>query len=230
MTKEKSLEEVTDLPKDPPAEKLEKPDYLPDNYWNAESGEANFTGFREEYDAMSVRISQIDDDAKDLPENADAYQITLGEEFEIPEGLEFSIEEDPRVEGLKTWAHENKIPQSALNELVKIHATSEIAGLTTARDEAVAERDKLGKNPGARLESVKNAVHAKLAGNPALADALTASLTTADALRAVEKLVGSSQGTPPPNEVTEGRGDDFHKLPPKERLRILNQQIADKSK
>lgn len=171
----------------------EKPGYLPDNFWNTDTGEADFGAFRSEFDTLSEFKAAQDERIASLPKEADGYEVGLPEGFEIPEGTDYEFNpDDPRVGPLKEWAAANQVSQAALNDLIGLHAGHDIEGVKETTAFAQAEMAKLGDNPQARINTVKEVVSSLLP--KANAEAVMAGATTYEAVVGLELMASRMRG------------------------------------
>lgn len=117
-----------------------KPEYLPDNFWNADKGEADFEGMAKSWRDLRGKISK---GAHNAPADG-KYDLSA---LEMPE-------DNPMANTLTGWAKENGISQAQFDELAtKIRATAqEVMGAETI--DPAAEMKKLGPNANAMVNGM----------------------------------------------------------------------------
>tara|TARA_R100000656_G_scaffold120676_1_gene95086 strand:+ start:1400 stop:2191 length:792 start_codon:yes stop_codon:yes gene_type:complete len=174
----------------------EKPEFIPTKFWDAEKNELKVKEFADSYknlekafhtkvdDLTPVVKKQIESDMiKDRPETANGYEVKLDEPFgdiQLPS-------DDPLVSWWKDTCYKsgynNEIFNEGINQYLKA-STSNVPDHDT-------EMGKLGENSSARLESVDLWLKKQLSGDEY--DTMADYLTTADSVRAVEKIMKQTQ-------------------------------------
>lgn len=170
-----------------------KPEFLPDQFWADD--QADYGAFRSEFETLSQFKSEAEAAQASLPQSADDYAVALREGFEVPEGVEYQLNpDDPRVPALREFAHKHGLSQDAMHDLLEMHAGGEIEAIKTQQSHSIEEMKKLGSDASGRVERIKNSLISQLpkSQGEALADALT----TADAVIAVDALLGRMTGKP----------------------------------
>lgn len=176
--------------------------WLPEQY-RGESG-PDFDGFRTHYEDLQANLSALTEAQPQAPESPDGYDLTLPDEIDYgeitpPEWFEFDLDQDnPLVGELRNWMHEMKMPAEASKGLVAMLARYEAQRASQADAMAQQEMQSLGQGAQARIEKVQRAVETRVR-NEAQRNALLQSLTTADAVRALEELIGGSANPKPPS-------------------------------
>jgi hypothetical protein len=133
-----------------------------------------------------------------LPATPGAYEAKLPDNFEMPAGVEFKINEsDPLLINARAWAHAKGFDQATFSEMVGIYATAkanETAQLSAAHAAEVAKMGANGTQRVTALETwLRGVVGDKLAGP------MRSMMVTADIVKGMETLQGkfSSQGAAP---------------------------------
>lgn len=197
----------------------QRPDNVPEKFWDAGAGSLRLDDFAASYADLSQQVQVQSDLAASLPDQADGYEIGLPEDFEAPEGFEFSVDGDDRAEALRDWAHSNKIQPSALNALMAIYAKDQVSAFETMSSEMAS----LGSNAKGRIADLTVALNARLPNDEA--QALAGTLGSAAAVRAVEKLIaGRASAAPAPHQQQPAQDDLMSITDPVVRLRAINAQ------
>lgn len=127
----------------------QRPEWLPEKFWDAEKGEPRTESMAKAYSTLEKNKGKSNEKA---PESADEY---FGEGFEVPEGLE-NVEADDNA--LKTAAsvfHKHGIPVETGRAIV----AEFLQGLDPLMPEAIdeeAELEKLGQGGPALVAGLKN--------------------------------------------------------------------------
>ncbi len=149
--------------------------------------------FRARYDELAAQAAQAEEAQAALPESPDKYEIRLGElEYPegvtLPEGYELSIlKDDPDLPALKQVFHDHKLPQEAVDRIMEVAAIREARQVSTLEADRTEQIGKLGPDGQSRIDTVKKTLDARLP--PELAADLYSGITTAAALRGMEKLL-----------------------------------------
>lgn len=164
---------ATGTPGGPEGGALERPDWLPEDLWTG-------TGFNADaFAALKAGPAA----AADLPAAADAYVLPT------IEGFDSEVAGKSPVFGvLRTAAFDAGIGQAGFDGLVKSYVEGETA---KSQEATAAEMALLGANATARLTAVNTFIRSTLPADEA--DALAASVTSAKAVMALEKLMGAGK-------------------------------------
>lgn len=182
----------------------DRPDYLPEQFWK--EGAADVEGLSSAYSELSAYKAVQDERAKLVPSEASEYAFALPEDFKVPEGLDFTIsDDDPRKDALQAWAKDAGITKGDFSKLLAIQAQHDAAALQSIKEKTSSEIEKLGANGATRVSGLYQTLKGSLP--QAQAEALASSLTSADAVRAVEKLIQNAAGVTPP-AAQEQAGND----------------------
>lgn len=196
-----------------------RPENLPEQFWDAEKGAVLLDDLASSYADLSQQVQIQSDLASALPENAEGYELGLPDDFEAPEGFEFTVEGDERVGALRDWAHANKIQPSALKALMGIYAQDQAEAHQVMSEEMAS----LGSNAKGRIADLAVALNARLPNDEA--QALAGTLGSAAAVRAVEKLIaGRGSAAPAPHQKAPDQDDLMAITDPVKRLRAINAQ------
>ncbi len=185
---------------DPPSGGTERPDWLPEELW----GEQGFN-------ADAFEQIKAGKKADDLPADADAYVLPDIEGFNKDVAAA-----SPILKVLRSAAFDAGMGQEGFNGLIKSYVEGEA---TKASEQMQAEMTALGANAKARISAVNTFIRSALPKEEA--DALAASVTSAKAVMALEKLMatgkpgggGRGQPTPPPTRKSREEIDKLMASP-----------------
>ncbi len=195
---------------DPPAAKLERPDWLPESLWDAEKG------FKQQdfEDLVAFKAERTSAEAS-RPESPDAYEAKLPEGFKLPDGVQVEDgqsvinADDPRIAELRKVAHEKGWSQQDFEDVLAMGINMDIAADAKRTELLEAERAKLGSRAKDRVQAVASWVDAKL--GPKLGNSLKQMMFTAEQIEAFERLMSLNRrdvpGTPGASrEARDGSG------------------------
>lgn len=191
-----------------------RPDWAPEDLWDAKTGlkAADLATRLKEYGELKTAA-----DARNaaIPASADLYQPALPEGVQLPDGYAIN-QNDPRLPGLREFAHKAGLNQQQFSQLVALDL-QQLQRYRADYDAKIqTEIGKLGANVSQRVGAVQT-WFAATAKSQAVALRLNAMLETADLVEHFEKLqkavtsqgvdqlrTGHREGQPDPNE-------NFHK-------------------
>ena len=218
------------------SEPIDFSNVLPDSY-KGDDGAWNTDGFRADYDALVSFKAQADERTAEIPETADAYKWALGEDHQFPEGFDAKdfatkdadgkdVDFDPNAmldaEDASVKALQELMHQVHKGEVSPVAAMSKMAGMMINRDikammdlkaEAADQTKALGPEGQSRIDTVDRSLKAMLPEKEAAA--VADSITSADALRGMEKLLQKQGGA---NKPPAGKGVDYASMTPRQRL------------
>ena len=150
MTEENTTQETTQ-------EELTRPEYIPEKFWNQDTGEANVEALSTSYNSLEKKLGQRTDELTkqirtDIEQERSAntpekYEVVLPE---IPEDIELDVnEEQPLLQWWSETAKSMGLSQDQFNEGINQFVQNEISGLPDTQEEMVA----LGDNAKQRIES-----------------------------------------------------------------------------
>lgn len=167
----------------------ERPDYVPEKFWKDGKVdlETAFTSYKELETRFTTKteelLKQLDAERrKSLPEAPEKYEVDLGQDAPVPKE---ALEAHPSLDWWRKTAFEAGLPPEKFNEGV-----SQLVSILTAGPDLEAEKAALGENADARITAVGQWAQARLADDPAAFDAVRMIGSTADGIRALEKLMG----------------------------------------
>lgn len=214
---------------DPVAEKPSRPDYIPENLWDAEKGFKS-----EDFNALVARDAEHSARAAQVPESADKYEFKLPHDFAFPDGVEVKDGEmpinadDPRVAAARDFALANQFSQAQFEGLIAMGVNLDLAEQSALKGAMAKEVEKLGAKGNDRIAAVKAWVGAKLPGDQA--EALLGTLYNAKQIEAVETLMRLNRGAVPgspgagrDSAKPELSDEEYSKMTPTERINYARQ-------
>ncbi|MDJ0950912.1 MAG: hypothetical protein QNJ94_18530 [Alphaproteobacteria bacterium] len=131
----------------------ERPEWLPPNFWKADSGEVLVEALAKSQKDLRGQITKGADKAPDKPE---AYEFKVGDELKDVEKLAFdNPDDDPIVKGFREFCHERKVPQALAAEAYEWFIGA-VRDMLPELPDPIAEKKKLGNNG----EAITNAIGA----------------------------------------------------------------------
>lgn len=218
---------------DPPADPVDSPaapdwSFLPEDVRGEEG--LNADKFREHYETLAAEHAQFLEARAGVPEDG-KYEFAVPDdldfgELELPEGFTVALKADdeayaPLFEELQGVMHKHGMPSAAAGEMMGLLAKMEATRTSAFYRQAKADFEKLGPNDSARnarMATVQRALEAKLPTEQA--KALMSAAKSYDGVRALETLF-RPRGPGPVNP--QKTAVDLEKLPPRERLKAINQ-------
>lgn len=165
-------------------------------------GALDLDAFKSTFAELKEFKTTSDERRAALPQTAEDYVWRVPEGYELPEGFQLpegtelaalANQEDEDLPALRDIMTKHELPQEVLDDLSRIMVGREIRSLMKASETAAAETEALGPDGRARVANIKTAISAKMP--EPLAKAVLDGITSADALRGFEKLLGSKSFT-----------------------------------
>jgi hypothetical protein len=166
-----------------PVEPIERPEYIPEKFWDGEKGEARLEDAFKSYTALEQKMAG----KKQAPE---AYELAFDDSIE-KEFVEDITADDDLVKGLMDIAKESDMSQEGFGKLMSLIVGSEVAQLKEMEEARKNELAALGEHGSKRIKEMNAWIDSNL--DKDLADALKASMTSAKAVEAMEKIKESSK-------------------------------------
>lgn len=174
----------------------DKPEYVPEKFWDTEKGEVNVENLAKSYVEIdklrgSMKEKALEEAKKELEELKaqsvpEKYEIKLPE---VPEGVNINIEEDdPLLKSVTEIARKYGLPQEGFDELLSAKIEADLASTPSYEQEMA----KLGTNAEARINRVSNWIDANL--DKQSAEAIKGVAVTSDIVIALEKIVAANTG------------------------------------
>ena len=206
--------------------------FIPEAY-KGEDSKYDIAKFTTDYEGLVAFKSQADERAEAMPKDPSEYAFSFSDEFQFPEGFDpeahripvvddkgepvlddkgepttraFTAADmidanDPDMPLLQAALHEAGADKALMGKIGEILAGREIRGLLAADKTAEDEKKALGPDSTARINTVMHSINAMLP--PAEAKAIADSITSADTLRGLEKVLKASKTPPPANKSTK---------------------------
>lgn len=212
------------------AEKPARPDYIPENFWDADKGfkTDDFNGlvaFKAEHDANLAQV----------PDSKDKYEVKLPKDFKLPDGVELPEgqespinADDPRISHLRDFAHANQMSQSQFEGMVALGAQMDIAERASIDAALTEQAEKLGSKGKERVSAITTWLGAKIGGE--LAGAIAPMLFTAKQVEAFEAVMRLNRGAVPGNPgsgrdsgKTQLSDEEYEKMSSTEKINYARQ-------
>lgn len=201
----------------------------PDHSWVPEKfvkdGTPDFAALRAEYDELAARMTAA-------PESADGYDLTIPADLDygdlkLPEGFGFELSQDeavkPLLDDMRGLLHKHHLPKEAAGEFLGLMARYKAFEVAEGMKTMEAEMSALGANGATRIADITRSLEAKLPKE--LADAVKAAVTSANGVRALEKLLTPSTiSTGPASPATP----DTAGMTPRQKIDHANMQAMQK--
>ncbi len=171
------------------ADAIERPENVPEKFWNDETKSVNNDQVLESYNQLSSKFGAF----TGAPE---AYEFSLSEQL-TENGVEFDSE-NPLVSQFTELAKEANMSQDMANQLINMFVESQyadgVAGQEAETARVAEEMTKLGDNAQQRVSNIENWAKANL--TPEQAEGLQDAATTAAGVQAIEALIAKSKNAP----------------------------------
>lgn len=215
--------------------------FVPETF-KGEDGAFDTAKFRESYDELASFKSTQEEAKAALPKEPGEYAFALGEDHVWPEGFdpekmkttdedgnEVAFDpsklfdaDDPDIPLVQSVLHELGAPKEAMGKIASIMANREMRNIMQAAGAAESEKKALGPDAQARIDTVTRTLNARMDADQA--KAVLDGVTSADALRGLERLIKDSNIAPSPGDVKP----DFTSMSPIDRVIAGNKQRAAK--
>lgn len=140
----------------------QRPDYIPEAYWDAETGAPKLEDFGKAFGELSQFKTDADAKLAAVPEKPEGYAVPealVDDDVAkiIPQGHEITLDEkSPLLEGFRAYAHANKLSQEQFAEGVKLYIKQQVVEEKAFADAREAELKKLGGNGPQRQKAVSD--------------------------------------------------------------------------
>ena len=181
-----------------------RPEYIPEKFWNQDTGEVNVESLSTSYNSLEKKLGQRTDELTkqirtDIEQERNAkvpekYEIKMPE---IPEDINMEVNEDQPL--LQWWSETAKsmgLSQEQFNEGINQFVQNEIAGLPNIDQ----EKQLLGDNAKDRIESADLWAKKHLSENAYSTIAKLSS--TADGIKALEEIMSLNKSSVMPQGQT----------------------------
>jgi hypothetical protein len=171
------------------ADMIERPENVPEKFWNTETKTTNNEAVLESYNQLSSKFGAF----TGAP---DSYEFTLNEQL-IENGVELSAD-DPLISSFSELAKESNMSSEMANQLVNMFVESQYADNLQGGEAETArqaeEMGKLGDNSNQRIDNITNWAKANISAEQA--EGLSDAMTTAAGVQAIEALIAKSKNAP----------------------------------
>ncbi len=174
----------------------ERPEYLPEKFWDTEAGSPNIEGLAKSYTEIESKFGQrasalreeieteIQKPREGVPESAEAYEYELPKEG-LPVGWEFqAAEDDPMLGWWRDTAFSRGMTQDEFQAGINKYMEMQVSGIP----DKDAEMKALGENAQERIDRVDLYLGKNL--NEDEYNVLADFAVNAEALQVLEKLIG----------------------------------------
>lgn len=199
------MAEETGQPQEEQQEQPQRPDYVPEKFWDKDRSEINIQDLASSYNALESKLGQRTEDlSKSVREDIEKERLstvpTNGYELvtpDIPEGVEVNLEPDlPIVQWWNEFAQDKGLSQEDFNKGVDAFVNNATASLPNQE----AEMQSLGDNGKERVEAVDLWAKKNLTSDGY--QALANMATNATNIKAMEEIMNLTKDAPMPNQDT----------------------------
>jgi hypothetical protein len=181
-----------------------RPDWVGEQYWDAEKGEIKGADLKAAFDDLTAFKAGEESRRAAVPEKSDGYELKLPADFKLGEGEAFEIDQnDPMFAFGREVALKAGLDQAGFEGLVGMYAQMRVAEAKDLNTAVEAQMKALGANGQQRREAVNTFLTAKL-GKDAGA-IFEHVLMTKTGVEAVEKLMRLVSGGGMPAVSGAGR-------------------------
>lgn len=168
---------------------IERPENVPEKFWNSETKTTNNDAVLESYNQLSSKFGAFTG-------SPEAYEFKLSEQL-TESGAELDGE-SPLITQFTEMAKESNMSQEMANKLVNMYVESQhadgIAGGEAETARVAEQMGLLGDNANQRVSNIENWARANL--TPEQVEGLGEATTTAAGVQAVEALIAKSKNAP----------------------------------
>lgn len=173
--------------------KAERPEWLPESFWDKDKAAPKGKEFRETFDQLSAFKAEQDVRRNTLPKTPDEYKLELPKDFVVPEGIDYKLDaNDPLLTQARALAHASGMDQEGFTRLLGLKAGAELADMQLVKGARDAEIAKLGTSGPARIDAVSTWMKARVGDD--LAKAWSSMMVTAKHVELGEKLIKAFTG------------------------------------
>ena len=153
------VEEVTQSTENQETKTVEKPEYVPDKFWNKDLNEINVEELSSSYNSLEKKLgARTDELSKQVREDIEKEKRSkVPENYEIAkpeleEGVDVDINADmPLLQWWQKTAKDNGLTQEQFNEGINAFVNNEVSALPSVDE----EKKSLGDNATARIEAAE---------------------------------------------------------------------------
>jgi hypothetical protein len=128
---------------------------VPESYWDGSKNEVKGGDLRKTFDELTAFKAADESRRLTLPQKPDDYKLTLPATFQLPQGVEFKIDDkNPLWAQARTWAQKSGLTQEQFAEGIALIAGDRIGTQATIKAAYDGEIAKLGASGPARVDAV----------------------------------------------------------------------------
>ncbi len=191
------------------AVKIDRPENVPEKFWNADDSSVRHDDVLKSYNELSGKFGSF----TGAP---DTYDFSLSEEL-TANGVELNMD-DPLVSQFSEMAKESGMNQEMANKMLNMYVEGQYADSLTGGEAEEAriteEMGLLGNDAQQRIDNINKWVTANM--SPEAAKGLEDAATTAEGVKAIEALIAKTRNAPMVTEETASTSsistEELHKL------------------
>ncbi len=180
---------VNNAPSDAGNEPPQRPDYVPEKFWDAETGQVRVEGLLKSYQEMEKQRGNVDalkqqweqERMAARPETPDAYELPQHEAIDSE-----ALASSPIVSLWRRAAHEAGLPQEAFTKVIEDYVQGELDSMAAHKQ---AQLERLGENATDRTDAVRFWAEKTFEG--AELDAVRRIAVDADGVMALERIMAA---------------------------------------
>lgn len=187
-----------------PTDKPARPDWLGEQFWDADKGEIKGADLKTAFDELTAFKAGEDSRRAAAPEKPEDYELKLPEGLDLGEGVTFQIDEtDPMFAFGRSVAHDLGLDQPGFEKLVGSYAQMQVAQAKADQAVFAQQLEQLGPKAADRQKAVETWVNAKLGPDAAV---LFGGITKFKAgIETFEKVMRLASGGGAPGFTQAGR-------------------------
>jgi len=182
----------------------EKPEYVPEKFWNKDLNEVNVEELSASYNSLEKKLgARTDELSKQVREDIEKekrakvpekYEITKPE---LEEGVDVDINADmPLLQWWQKTAKDNGLTQEQFDDGIKAFINNEVDGLPSLE----SEKEILGENATARIEAAE--LWSKKNLSTEAYETMSRIANTANGVKLVEEIMKLNKDAPIPTTET----------------------------
>ena len=164
----------------------ERPENVPEKFWDAEKGETRVDDVLKSYGELEGRFGSF----TGAPE--EDYAVGLSDEMK-EQGVELNAD-DPVLQEAMKLGKEMGLSQDGFNKFIEIQAMGELARQTAANEAMQADIASLGDNADRRINNLSQWASKNLPSD--LMEGFKDMATSADSVKAMEQIVSMTRSAP----------------------------------
>lgn len=166
--------------------KLSRPEWLPENYFDAEKGAIKLEDFGKHYGELAGAAKTEADRLAAYPSKVEELKFDLPAELKLPEGLKID-DSNPTFVGFRKFIFDNRIDPKVGSQMLGMYAAERASEVDAINKRIDKEREQLGPNHAQRVAALRSFLDAKI-GQP-LSKAVMSGVFLAAHVEGMEKLM-----------------------------------------